>query len=187
MSKKPKPVDRRMISVSPELNARMSKAADVNWSAVACRAFEQKLGELAAQKKEKNMEDVIARLKASKNECDSEMFNAGKVEGQEWAKRAASVTELRRLDRLNDRLMNANDGNDWDAFLDHDTESDAFSSADRLAFEIVGEPHDRASSKEFWNVATGEDQYKGRPADGEFLWGFVTGALEIWDAVQHKL
>jgi len=187
MSKKPKPVDRRMISVPPELNARMATHDDVNWSSVACRAFEQKLGEIAAQKKVKNMNDVIARLRASKQDEESEMYAAGKRLGEDWARNRASAAELRRLARLADRFGNAED---WDGFFTVEPgHRDAFSTADRLAFIILGneDDHDRHDSTNFWASATGLDQYKSDLADLDFLEGFGEGAYEIWEAVEAQL
>src|SRR5262245_53668368 len=104
MSKKRTHVDRRMISVPAHLNDRMSKLAEENWSAIACRAFEQRLGELAAQKKEKNMSDVIERLRASRNAGNERMFEKGKEDGYEWARSSASAAELKRLDQFHDAM-----------------------------------------------------------------------------------
>ena len=55
---------RTTISVPLELKKRMDKVKeDVNWSALACRAFEQKLAEVASKKENKTMNDVITRLR----------------------------------------------------------------------------------------------------------------------------
>jgi hypothetical protein len=49
------------IWVPDDLKRRMDKVkkAGVNWSQVASRAFEVKLGEIAAQKEKKAMSDVV--------------------------------------------------------------------------------------------------------------------------------
>ena len=56
---------RTTISIPPDLKARMEAVDEpVNWSALACRAFEQKLAEIIKRKGSSNMNDVINRLGA---------------------------------------------------------------------------------------------------------------------------
>ena len=53
---------------------RMNAAGKgTNWSAVACRAFEARLAEIAAAKKKKDIEDVVQRLRGSRLRRDDEM------------------------------------------------------------------------------------------------------------------
>ncbi len=190
MSKKRKTVDRRMISIPPSLNDRMAKLPDVNWSAIACAAFERKLGELAAQKEEKDMEDVIARLRASKAESDSKLYRDGFKLGESWARDHASVAELKQLAKLRDSV----DDSDWEGQF-HTQEGDAFSAADHLAFTIINEDGElgrgsycgREDSTQFWERATGLDQYDSNLSDDEFLKGFAEGALDVWDQVKSQI
>lgn len=187
--KKPKPIRQgRMISVPTELNARMAKHADENWSAIACRAFESRLGELAAQKQEKNMDDVVARLRASKHESDSQIYLDGKDAGEDWAKETASAAELKRLSRLREKLDHEPQYG-WEWFFDSSVNRGAFSPADHLAFAILGDDddRDREDSTRFWETATGWDQYNSSLTDDQFLRGFAEGALEIWEQVAAKL
>src|SRR4051794_3333556 len=89
---------RTSVSVPPELKARMD-AVDVaiNWSAVACQAFEQKLLEVTSRKGIKDMKDVVNRLRASKQRKEEGRFQEGYAAGESWAKESAEVEELERL------------------------------------------------------------------------------------------
>ena len=128
MSKKPKPVERRTISIPPDLDARMSKVDGENWSAIACNAFEARLGQIALQKKEKNMDDVVSRLRASKQENDSALYAEGYELGTDWAKSTASAAQLKRLAKFRESLSHqAQYGWEWQF---EEKEGNAFSAAD---------------------------------------------------------
>ena len=183
---KRKTVERRTISIPADLDARMAKVDGENWSAIACRAFEQRLGEIAAQKVEKDMEDVVARLRASNQAAETELYAQGKEFGTRWAKNMATAIELRRLDKFAERKYNDPDEEDMNSFLaPHDTDG---SPADRLAWEILGDQGlGRNESTDFWHDATGMDQYKSDLSEPEFLRGFIDGAVEIWEAVESRI
>jgi hypothetical protein len=174
-----------MISISPDLNASMSMHTEENWSAIACRAFEQRLGELADQKKEKNMEDVIARLKASKQKSGGKLFAAGQKLGYAWARDVASARQLARLGSFCEQC--GFQGPRWESqFARRD--SGAFNAADRLAFVILGDVGNRRQeSTVFWDEAIGLDQYKSDLTNAEFLRGFAEGALDVWEQVESKI
>src|SRR4051812_13093986 len=58
---------RTNISVPQELKARMEAVAEpVNWSSVACEAFESKLAEITARRGARDMREAIERLRASR-------------------------------------------------------------------------------------------------------------------------
>lgn len=169
----------RMISVPSDLNNRMSKAKDVNWSAVACEAFEIKLGEIAKQKENKAMTDVIDRLRASKRQGDNESFKKGLNDGREWASDMAEAAELERLERfLDDQSSQTGDWDWW--FEDADT-----STAEALSNAIGGE--DGWDAVEFWERAVGD--FRGNPdmSDGSYLRGFAEGAINLWDEVKEAI
>src|SRR5947209_6063528 len=88
------------ITIPPGLKARIEDAPSTeNWSAVAARAFEQRLLELDSQKETKTMNDVITRLKAA-DELDRNMdYQAGREAGERWAQQEARPTQLRNLRR----------------------------------------------------------------------------------------
>ena len=90
----------------------------------------------------------------------------GIAAGEEWAQKWATPDELSRLEVLENRR-------DFDSFFESG-EGNAFSPAERLAFEIVG-VSGRAISNQFWDEAYG-DHDNGWTAIG-FAEGFFTGAL----------
>jgi hypothetical protein len=173
---------RTTITVPNELKARMDAIGeDVNWSALACRAFEQKLGEIINRRGVKGMQGVIARLRASKLEHASEAFGDGIAAGKEWAGATAEAVELERLERYREDI-----GSAWDEVF-----AAGFGGAigihERLAWTArPDDERDREAASRFWEQAIG-DNFESLMCDDDFLKGFVDGALEVWDAVKDQL
>jgi hypothetical protein len=190
MKKTKTTVERRTISVPALLDQRMAKVDDVNWSAVACEAFERKLGEIAAQKKEKNMDDVIARLRATNDDNQDELYLKGKEDGETWAKEDATAAQLRRLDRLHASLINESRF-DWNSFFTTSEPgvSRSVSVVDSLGCNILGvDPlRDRDRADEFWESAVGEYLGNRDLEDDSYLKGFAEGALQVWWEVAAKI
>lgn len=180
MAKKRSGTDRRMVSLPAKLNRRLSKVKDVNWSAVACEAFEGKLGEIAAQKKEKDMQDVIDRLRASKNEGENEAYDEGKAFGVEWARDSAEYHELERLVRLRQEW-----GQDWGRLFTGEMSGPRCVPDLIIADAIVG-TEEREAHEEFWEIAVGEN-WRHAIGDSSFLDGFADGALEVWQKVASQV
>ncbi len=89
------------IYVPDEMKARMDETDDrANWSAIAQRAFGVELNHIEAVKEIETMNDVIERLRESKQSSDESDQNVGRRQGQIWAKKYAAYDELRRLDGL---------------------------------------------------------------------------------------
>ncbi len=163
---------RTNVYVSDELKARMDAVAEpVNWSQVAAAAFEARLAQIVARKGVENMDDVVARLKASKAECESEEHEAGFESGKDWAERQASWREL-------DRLTTAtSESNFWDAGGDS-------VNWPRLVLVAMNPAADdwRASDiSDFW-----KDQCDADPSL-DWLGGFCDGALEVFNEVAGKV
>ena len=173
---------RTTITLPAELKAQMESVdEDVNWSAVASQAFKQKLAEIIQRKGVRDMKDVIARLKASKAELQTERYNLGFSAGQIWAKESADVAELERLESFRNDFQYG--WNDWF----QPNQNDAYGPCELLAFQIrPGDGTNRASAGAFWEEAIGEDLEKLR-WDGEYLRGFAEGALDIWEEVKGQL
>lgn len=180
MSKKPG-FTRTTISLPADLKKRMDKVAEaVNWSAIAARAFEGVLAEHAARKERKNMNDVIQRLRASKQQCDDENYKDGFLVGQEWAKNSAEARELQNLDRVRSSIRD----DEWTFETD---ESSAYGAWEWLYFQMFPE-HDRerVESEGFWAYVL-KDEDDPRRFDAGFLRGFAEGALDIWNQVKNQL
>lgn len=161
------------ISIPRDLKRSMEKCpTEVNWSAVAARAVEQKVAADIATKREKNMEDVIQRLRASKSQGESDSFDLGKVCGESWARDSAEFDELKRVSKL--VLVDGLDNWFWT------TEERDFASL----IEQVS-PGTEADD-DMLNVWVGEDN-KAHCHDQQFIRGFCAGALVVWDAVEGKV
>ena len=80
-----------------DLKARMDEVETVNWSAIAQQAFKEVVINLAARKETATMDDVVERLRASKESYVETEHKAGLALGEEWAKEAAKYGELLRI------------------------------------------------------------------------------------------
>ena len=154
---------RMNISVPDDVKSRMDAAEEpVNWSAVASRAFEIELGEIAKRKQEKDMSDVIARLRASKLENTDEEYKTGQAYGRQWAEQAAEYAELKRLAVADE--SRSRDNWDWDG------RSIVKAATDNEQDEVGY----------IW-----EDEL---PPDSEdYFNGFVDGAVEVFEEVADKI
>jgi cell pole-organizing protein PopZ len=189
-------VVRTNISVPRELKARMDAVkAPVNWSAVACRAFEAKLLELQSQQREvKAMEDVVARLKAADELERSEDYGAGYAAGERWAKEEARPSQLRSLRRsmdepahsqppgfanvARDAELGVGPGVGWHVYfgtIGRKGPVTDWSEVKNLA----------AEADAFWSDVLGDDKHQIESAS--FGQGFVDGALSVWEKVKAKL
>src|SRR5262245_34494938 len=164
-------VARRTISIPEDLDKRMDKATqteDVNWPHVAASAFELKLAEIAAKKKEQTMDDVVQRLRASRMESADKDYKAGYDAGVDWAKRSAEWRDLEKLAKV---------------YAKHDFE-DLINDEEHggLRFLILTDDPAGANA-EYW-----QDQFGGEenPPVPEVL-GFWEGALQVYKEVKDKI
>ena len=167
------------VSVHPVLKTRMDKVKEsVNWSAVACQAFEAKLNEIANQKETRDMSDVIERLRASKQEETSVQYNEGFELGQEWAKGTAGHAELLRLGEYEKSVSPGK----WASLFSGDNQND-YGAGERLYSIIQPNDGDSGAAKWFWDTAIGEDV----ELTEDLVRGFAEGALDVWSEVEDKL
>jgi len=172
---------RTTISVPAGLKRRMDAIKEpVNWSAIACRAFEHKLAEIITRRGAKSMNDVIARLRASKEETETVEYQLGHTAGRDWAAKKAKVPELKHLEALWDQLLPY----DWDSWCE-EGDNDAYSLAERIYFTLrPDEGRDRSRAELFWSETVGEN-YTAR--DAEFYRGFAKGAIHLWREVSDRV
>lgn len=170
---------RTTISLPDELKARMDMVAgEVNWSAEAAKCFDRLLGEIAARKPNKDMSDVIARLKASKIASEDESYKHGHTAGRYWAEHVASYPELERARKFNT-----------------DTLSGGWSDARGVACEILGVDAGEGADDDvqewverFWDKALPEGLRAVEETLGDgFLEGFIHGASDVWAEVADEL
>ena len=143
---------RTTISVPPALKEQMEAVeTSVNWSALACRAFEEKLAELAAHKEKKDMRDIVTRLRASRRQAEDAQYKAGAEAGREWVEDTAEADELVRLERWKTAAKW-----EWDHIFGGDPNRN-YSAAEQVAFVIWPE-HDGnyTMSQVFWERALGD-------------------------------
>ncbi|OWY70393.1 hypothetical protein B7486_16525 [cyanobacterium TDX16] len=159
-----------------------AKKENVNWSALACRAFEEELGRIAARKESKAMADVVQRLRASAISTASEMSRLGFEAGEAWAKNKAEAAELRRLSDHAERVLSCSQLSASEMFS---VGGSAFSPGQQFAMVVLGEDQaNRHQADEFWNdVGLGGDE----PNDGDFIGGFTEGALHVWREVENMI
>lgn len=164
----------RNISVPVKLHQAMERHADVNWSAVACAAFE---AELARRKKGAVMSKTIERLRQADEAELSEQTQDGKQAGRAWAERQATPKQLRRLDRFWETAAH----DLWQWF--HGNTNDAFSPGERLAEIISGEDMDRHARHDWWRDVVDGDPW----TDADWVEGFCGGAMEVWGEVEDQI
>jgi hypothetical protein len=171
---------RTTITIPADLKARMEAIEDVvNWSALACQAFEQKLAEIIKQKGTGNMTDVVNRLRVSKRKFVNQQYQEGHATGKKWAKDAAEAGELIRLNDMRDLAASA-----WNYWFT-DQKGAAYSTAEFFVFQMWPEDDgDRSAAYNFWEQR-GFDQFH-QPKD-DFVCGFAEGALSIWDEVKDQV
>ena len=110
--KNQKPYERTTITVPADLKNRMkAMGRDINWSSVACVAFENKIEKIEAAER-KQFEHAIIRLRAEKSQqaiCHE--HENGLLKGRQWAIEIASIESLQRLRKFRDSLT----GDKWES------------------------------------------------------------------------
>jgi hypothetical protein len=144
---------RTTISLPRDLKRRMDAVKEeINWSAVACRAFEEKLGELAAKKEKKAMADIIQRLRAAKQRGADALYRQGYEDGRRWASERAEYDDLVRLEQF---YAKRRAERDWEKFFERDHgQPRADQVMEMLSNAIEGRPGPRLSFD--FDVTVGE-------------------------------
>lgn len=142
----------------------------VNWSAIACAAFQAHLAMLAIKKPYVQMQEVIERLKASKELGEAKSLTFGERAGRQWAAKRANADELQCLanawDRIHNKLFEAG-------------------AAHLQFFRVINSrpmPNEKDAAA-FWRDATGEE----KTPDDTFVEAFASGAINLWQEVRHQL
>ena len=159
------------IYVPDDLKADMDAAEkqEPNWSAIAQDAFRAECRLLSNRRKGAGkMNEVIERLRKSKENEESDGRVAGHAVGRQWAMSRAEYGELERVAKWHEAERSGEVGSyAWDLFCHIEGTPGA------------SRPRDAA---EFWENFTDE----GNPADA-FIEGFAQGAAEVFDEVADKL
>ncbi len=111
---------RTTITVPAELKQRMkSGGTGVNWSAVACAAFQQKLEERKPVTEVTSIEGAVQRMKAIRQpsiETQERAISDGIAKGKQWALNLATPEQLRQLEGLKGIIFDRGD-TEWRDFL----------------------------------------------------------------------
>lgn len=181
---------RTTITVPNELKERMNAVEEaVNWSALACKAFEEKLVEIAKKKGVMDRADVVARLRASKRQTKSHLFDSGFAAGEKWAKTEADAWELKNLDKFHSEFTIEGRRDMEDYFLDEYGEPQELGGhADGIAGHALG------MNRDDWDGEIAEqhalkmfDNQIYQMKEALYVNGFLEGALSVWGQVKHEL
>jgi hypothetical protein len=188
MSRKTGNIYRTTISIPQDLKRRMDAVeGQVNWSAVAAFAFEEKLAEITSRRKEKSLDNVIQRLRASRLRSDNSNYLAGEEAGRRWAEREAEAEQLKNLaDFL--QFVDMQGGGRENSFFCGiwDSRSDCTTTSHQLFFAIEETSrNDHGAAKRFWEAVLGKDMRKAENLD--FLRGFAAGAERVWIEVKDHI
>jgi hypothetical protein len=152
------------VYVPDELKGRMDAAGEaVNWSAVAQTAFSEAVAVHNLRKDPANMDELVERLRASKERVTERDRATGEESGKAWATRTAEIDELERI--------NADYPNIWT--LDH------------LCQAI--DPHEEMDQYAWTDFFEGFGFAGGVQPPDDWAQGFASGAVDVYRSVADKL
>lgn len=151
---------RMSIYVTDGMKERMSALDErVNWSEVAQKAFEREIS-ISTLTEDPKMDQVITRLRQSKERFKETEAKSGREHGRNWAKAHASFKDLQAI-------ANANFGGRDDLAVAFD--------------ELLGNTaHDPDEC--FWQGPDGLEF-----PTNEYVEAYVQGAKDIWAEVADKI
>jgi hypothetical protein len=188
------PYSRTTISVPGDLKRRMDAVKEpVNWSALACRAFEDKLAEIATKSEQNGLEAIIKRLRATNPDL---LYQQGHEDGRRWASEQARCDDLVRLERFHDRKRAAGE---WEKFFDRTVDKELSLGqclmkcicpelpAGDLGTGNIYFDYDAwcGVCKDFWKSFVGDEDSKVN--NPSYVRGFAEGALALWLEVKDRL
>ena len=195
---------RTTITVPFELKKRMKKVrGQVNWSAVACEAFENKLEELGPVEEITSVEEAIKRMKAiGENGPAAEADKSGTEAGKHWAMNFAQPGQLKRIEAFKSSMS----ADEWEeSMCSRGAAKELAIQIDPRAGRNLGAtPEDdgprRHRSRRRGGRGPGGHGPGGwygprevwrsildcRPEHPAFFFGFAEGALEIWDQMKDQ-
>jgi hypothetical protein len=146
---------------------------EVNWSAVAARAFAAEVARQNVKKHDVDIDDVVARLRATAGRTRTKLFESGRCQGERWAQVQATANQLRALHtkRREAKTKGGANAENWLSVIDGKR-----SPVDVLS-QIVG-----IENKTPRNAKT-----EALMQSSEFVHGFVAGALHVWKQVARRL
>lgn len=151
---------RMNIDIPDDVKERIDAIGDrVDWSDVAREAFERQIV-ASSFPEEPSMEDVIARLRASKKEWEADHKAEGQADGRDWAMKNAEYPDLKVL-----------------AEFEYEDEEDLYQQIDdHLRNKTTG-----WDDRSFW------ESCENNPPSDDYVVGFLEGVTEVWNKVRSRL
>lgn len=179
------------VSVAKKLRDRMDAQAEVNWSRVACQAFERKLADLAAGKHERmTVPDAVARIRETKERLYDDLRNRGFDDAATWVLNKADFDEL----RLFERRFGGMSQEDWDAF-ESEWEAVCESEGVVLLYDFFLKRFDSArffgrhdgayQRTKFWEFPTDTEPDQRKKL--AYIKGFCEGVLSTWESIKDDV
>jgi hypothetical protein len=200
---------RTTITVPRELKVKMKRARNhqINWSSVACEAFEAKLDELGPFEEITTIEAALERMNQWKKDFtgDDEKTADGTESGKSWAMNFATPAQLARIEKLKSEI----EEEAWEPFMmtPEGWKELTFCIQPRIGKGGRGRNHRMKGrsqngrrggrgrrgpgrgrrghghpAKAVWKTILDE-----RPNHPGFFLGFAEGALKVWDQVKDEL
>jgi hypothetical protein len=183
---------RTTITIPHDLKRRMERERTVNWSAVACDAFEAKLSELssqpgAAMSDNPSVDDAIERLRRLKDLPEAgdspRDFESGFQAGRRWAMATATPQELGRLESFSQQAASQ-----W-PLLDTRRGKEVLKKIAQVVTGLDTPVREMGKFprglRDFWPMKVGLLE---RPDDClSFARGFCDGAMQFWKDAKDKI
>lgn len=163
---------RMSIYVADELKERMDEREGINWSSVAQRAFELEIR--STSQGGENMDEVVERLRASKEKREQQERPVWVNMGRKWAMHKA---EYDQLERVADIVPVA-----YVEGRAREGPRDALINA--IVREIYDEEPEGYQIQEFLELLTGD--LSRRPRFVHLEW-WLDGVSEVWEQVKDKI
>ena len=188
---------RTTITVPRELKNKMKQVgAYVNWSAVACEAFEKKMEEIGPVEEISTIDGAIERFKKINSSAvrgASPASSSGFEAGQRWAMNQATQEQLLGLDELRSGIPNSQ----WADFI---RSPEGFRSLTECVNDEEGDHRGRHHRRGYRRWPDGIDMEQPgrfrtawrsildrRPDSPDFFATFAEGALDVWKKIKDKL
>lgn len=149
------------ISISDELKADMDRVPDrINWSALAAEVFSREV-RMVARVDRMNLDAIVNRLRASREEEKAMEREMGHTAGADWAAQRATYSLLKLIAgaRRDDAILML------------------------LTGKGLGGRLSKFEHLEFWDLLTGSPRVPRRP----YVEGFLDGATQVWARVAAKV
>lgn len=163
----------------PKTLKHKMEADQRDWSVVVRQAIEAQLALSSTSLPLPAEDEVLQRLRQSRDEYEKNVFDAGQKAGIEWVS-MGNFSQLRRFERLWNETQDQ-----WSLWCT--TDGSNYSASQYFFFAI--EPTlngEWREAQEFWERLLGESNCE-QSLEDEFLRGFMTAAMERWEALQSKL